>query len=118
MTKKHGLSSSDRNAARYGMPGSQQQRLTETSIVRTATGKPVARVNMNYGGLAGGLPSNNVDELLRRAKMYEEMGAFKSAKAARMRAENIRGHARMTQQTLDSINPPNVIQLLARYFGY
>jgi len=98
------------------MPGTQRQTPVERSTVRTPNGTPVASVDMNYRGVAGGLPTDDPDELERRANLYEEMGAFESAQAARMRAENLRGHNTLTQRSLSEIHP-NILQKLAQFFG-
>lgn len=112
------LSWSDYNAARYGMPGTQQQAPVTESIVLTPSGEFVDRVKMNYRGVAGGLPTDDPDALDRQADMYEEMGAFVSAQAARMRAQNIRGHYTMTNRTLKSLGQPtNIMEKLAKYLG-
>lgn len=93
------FSKSDRNAARTAMPGTRKQTPATTSTVRTPAGKKVADVKMNYKGVAGGLPTRSKSELKDRAKTYSKTGAPASAKAAKMRADNIKGHDRMTAKT-------------------
>lgn len=114
MPKKK-FSSSDLNASRINMPGTKRQTLPETSTVRTARGKPVAKVTMNHGGVAGGLPATKASELRKRASMYEASGATDSAKAARDRAANLEGHDRLTMMTLSQISRERSAAILKKY---
>ena len=94
MPKKY--TSGDRIAARTAMPGTKRQVPTTTSTVRTARGEKVADVKMNYGGVAGGLPTGKASDMRANAKVAAKLKASTSAKASTIRAENLEGHDRMT----------------------
>ena len=98
------LSSSDRNANRTAMPGTKQQKPAKKSTVRSADGRRVlAEVEMNYGGVAGGLPSQNIRELRKREKAFREQGAIDSANAVALRIRNIQGSKKATQNVLATL---------------
>lgn len=102
MPKKY--TTSDQNASRTAMPGTKRQVPTTTSTVRTARGEKVADVKMNYGGVAGGLPTGNASQMRANAKAATNQKASASAKASTIRAENLEGHDRMTMAAKSSIS--------------
>jgi hypothetical protein len=94
----------DRNAARYGMPGTQPQKPAKKYIVRSADGKrEIASTSMNWRGVAGGTPTSDARELDKRAKSAKKSGATASAAAAEARAKNVRGSAAMTKKAKEAI---------------
>lgn len=98
------LSSSDRNANRTAMPGTKPQKPTKKFTIRSADRKRIlAETEMNFGGVAGGLPSQNIKELLRREKAFREQGAIDSANAVALRIRNIHGSKKATQNVLATL---------------
>lgn len=108
MAKEPKLTRGDRGAARYKQPGTQQQKPAKSFIVRTPGGTPVAKVDMNYRGVAGGLPTQNADDLRRYAKDARESGATDSARAAESRAKNVDGHNEQTKKAKAAIKKAKI----------
>jgi len=107
-------SDSDRNAARTAMPGTKRQTPATTTTHRSnSTGKVLGSTTMNRRGVAGGNPTKSASELKSRAKLYasgnlQSAKAPGSAKAALMRAKNIKGHEKATAKLKSTLNQEKV----------
>ncbi len=104
MPKKKKYTWSDENANRTAMPGTQRQIPTETFTIRTARGEKIGSTKMNYGGVAGGLPTSKASDMRKNARDAASVKASTSAKASTIRAENLEGHDRMTMAARSAIS--------------